>query len=205
MIAELRAAQGRGASAPIQVLIIAALIRVLMVLERICQDWQAGKLPPPAHRVSLYRPAASQEGAIPLRIRRRNSLWRASRAPTPDGAARRDSVRLPAVVPGLVTPMPRRVRMTPGRLRHIPIRKALAPWRALRPPDSSKWHKLPAQTHTLNVTISFLFESYRGSRHIGRRARTGSSRDQSPTSTSCPFGNGARGSSPSDRTTRSSR
>ncbi len=205
MTAELRAAQGRGASAPIQVLIIAALIRVLVTLERICREWQAGQLPSPAHRVSLYRPAASQEGAIPLRFRRYNSRWRSTRVPTPDGTARRDSAPNPAVVLGLLAPTPGRVIAMPAILRHVPVWPPIAPWRAFRLPDSSKRHQAPTQTHDQNITISIHFECYRGSRHIGRRARTGSSRDQSPATTSCPFGKGARGSSPNDRTTRSSR
>ena len=204
MIAELRAAQGRGAPAPIQVLIIAALIRVLVTLERICREWQAGQLPSPAHRVSLYRPAASQEGAIPLRFRRYNSVWRTKRAHAAERPTRRDSAPNPAVVLGLLAPTPGRVIAMPAMFRHVPVRPAIAPWRALRPPDSSKRHQAPTQTHNQNITISIHFECYRGSRHIGRRARTGSSRDQSPASISCPFGNGARGSSPSDRTTRSS-
>ena len=205
MIAELRAAQGRGAPAPIQFLIIAALIRVLMVLERICQDWQAGKLPPPAHRVSLYRPAASQEGAIPLRFRRYNSLWRTTRTHAAKGPARRDSAPNPAVVLGLLAPTPGRVSAIPAILRHVPVRPPIAPWRAFRPPDSSKRHQASKQTHNQHITITNHSEHYRGSRHIGRRPRTGSSRDQSPASISCPFGKGARGSSPNDRTTRSSR
>ena len=205
MIAELRAAQGGGASAPLQVLIIAALIRVLTILTRICQEWQAGQLLSPARRVSLYRPAASQEGAIPLRFRRYNSLWRTTRARAADAPARHESAPNPAIVLGLFAPLPGRVMATPGRPRHVPVRPPIPPWRALRPPDSSKRHQVWPQTHKLNVTITNYSEIYRGSRHIGRRARTGSSRDQSPASISCPFGKGARGSSPNDRTTRSSR
>ena len=205
MIAELHAAQGRGASAPIQVLIIAALIRVLVTLERICREWQAGQLQAPARRVSLYRPAASQEGAIPFRFRRYNSRWRSTRAPTPDGTARRDSAPNPAVVLRLFAPLRGHVMATPDMLRHVRVQPPIGPWRALRPPDSSKWNQVAEQTRNLNITIPIHSERYRGSRHIGRRARTGSSRDQSPASTSCPFGKGARGSSPNDRTTRSSR
>ena len=43
------------------------------------------------------------------------------------------------------------------------------------------------------------------SRYIGGRLRTGSSSDQSPCSTTWPFGKGGRGSRPSERITRSSR
>jgi antitoxin HicB len=42
-------------------------------------------------------------------------------------------------------------------------------------------------------------------RHIGARAFTGSSSDQSPCSSAYPNGNGGRSSSPSERSTRSSR
>ena len=205
MIAELRAAQGQGASAPIQVLIIAALIRVLVTLERICREWQAGQLPAPAHGVSLYRPAASQEGAIPLRFHRRNSLWRSTRVPAPEAPARRDSAPTPISAVALFAPVLGHVTAAPILHRPGSVRPPIAPWRALRPPDSSKQRHALAQTHKQNVTITKHSESYRGSRHIGRRARTGSSRDQSPASTACPFGNGARGSNPKERTTRSSR
>lgn len=134
MIAELRAAQGRGAPAPIQVLIIAALIRVLVTLERICREWQAGQLPSPAHRVPLYRPAASQAGAIPLRFRRYNSVWRSTRASTHEEAARPESAPNPAIVLDLCPPMPGHVMATSRRRRHLPGRPPIAPWRSLRPP-----------------------------------------------------------------------
>ena len=204
MIAALNEAEGRGASAPIESLVVAALIRLLLILARLAQDWQAGRPSRELSPASRYRPATPRPGDIPLRIRRR-----ARTSPLHPHTPRASTRRAPAPsfraahAPSL--PHARPMPACRARRPHLQVRPPLAAWRATRPPDSSKRPHGQVPTCALNVAILQYYEESRGSRHIGRRARTGSSSDQSPASTSCPFGNGARGSSPSERTTRSSR
>ena len=135
MIAALREAEGRGASAPIELLVVAALIRILLVLARIAQDWQAGSLPPQLPRASRYRPATLRPGDLPIRARRRartsplrphTRLAPARRVSAPSfrAARARSLPHAPAT--------PARAPCRAGR-PHGQNRPPIAAWRAARP------------------------------------------------------------------------
>jgi hypothetical protein len=145
MIADLRTTEGRAALTPMQFLIITALIRVLMVLGRICRQWQAGELPPPRPaRQSRYRPATPRAQAAPAAAAPHTPHPHTTRAP----ACRRSSpsrppARMSPRAPGMPAPALRR--------RESPL-PPIAPWRPHRPPDSSR-HRLAAMpSHAQYIT-----------------------------------------------------
>ncbi len=151
MIADLRTTEGRTALTPMQFLIITALIRVLMVLARICRQWQAGELPPPRPaRQSRYRPATPRAQAAPAAaplhtLHPHTPHPLTTRAP----ACRRSG---PSRRPARISPRAPRMPAPALRRRESPL-PPIAPWRPYRPPDSSKHRLAAAPSRVEYVTI----------------------------------------------------